>query len=200
VGAALWATGAIGHLSGMIVLSALGAALTWVRRREIDRARSIALVVGLFLAALYYLQFWGLIADQLPRLLEGGGQGRGASRGAGGALLLQLLGAIGQWGPPAMVLALWGRPRPERSGLERDLAAFWVAGLLLAIPAVVSPLDVRYLYALTLPLAVAAAGGFETLAARGAWGRASAWGLLVLQTLQAGRGIVEAILYRYRPG
>jgi hypothetical protein len=151
------------------------------------------------LALAYYASFWRLIVDQAPRLLEGGGQGRGASRGMGDALRLQLLGAVEQWGLPAMVLAVLGRPRPARSLLDRDLAAYWIAGAALVLPAVLTPLDVRYLYALTVPLAVAAARGLGALSTRGTAGRIAGALLFGLQAALAVRGILEGVLQRYRP-
>ena len=98
-----------------------------------------------------------------------------------------------------MVLAAFGRPRPARGALDRDLAAYWIAGGLWVVPAIVTPLDVRYLYALTLPVAVAATWGLAALAARGASGRLAGAVLFAAQCALAARGIAEAVLYRYRP-
>src|SRR4029078_3663502 len=161
LGAALLAAGALGHFSSLVVLVVLCACLVLMRRRGpgVDRTRVIAVAVGLGLALLYYASFWRLVVDQLPRLLEGGGQGRGASRGAGAAVWAQLAGVVAQWGIPAVILTVMGWPRLRRSLLDRDLAAYWIAGAALALPAVLTPLDVRYLYALTLPVAVAGAWG-----------------------------------------
>jgi hypothetical protein len=114
------------------------------------------------------------------------------------ALRLQVLGAVEQWGAPALVLAALGRPRTARSLLERDLAAYWITGAALVLPAVLTPLDVRYLYALTLPLAVAAAWGLGALAVRGTAGRVAGALLFGLQAALAARGILEAVLHRYR--
>jgi hypothetical protein len=202
-----WATGALllvlgmlGHFSSLVFLAALCAALFFARRRQpgLDRERGLALAVGLVLALAYYSSFWRLIAGQLPRLLEGGGQGRGASRGAWDAVRLQAWGAVEQWGLPAMVLAALGRPRAARSLLDRDLAAYWIAGAALVVPAILTPLDVRYLHALTLPVAVAGAWGLAALAVRGTAGRLAGALLLGLQCALAARGIVEAVLHRYR--
>lgn len=200
LGALLLVVGALGHFSSLVFLLALGGALAVARWRgyRLDRVRAAALAVGLLLALAYYASFWRLIADQLPRLLEGGGQGRGASRGMWDALRLQLLGAVEQWGAPALVLGALGRPRPARSLLDRDLAAYWIAGAALVLPAVLTPLDVRYLYALTVPLAVAAARGLGALAVRGTAGRIAGALLLGLQAALAVRGILEAVLHRYR--
>jgi hypothetical protein len=199
-GALLLALGMLGHFSSFLFLAVLGSALALARRRHpgLDRTRVLALALGGVLALAYYASFTRLVADQLPRLLEGGGQGRGASRGAWDAVRLQLWGAVLQWGVPAMVLAAFGRPRPGRSTLDRDLAAYWIAGALFAVPATVTPLDVRYLYALTLPGAVAAAWGLAALAARGAAGRLLGALLFGWQCALAAHGILEAILHRYR--
>jgi hypothetical protein len=199
-GALLLVLGMLGHFSSLVFLAALCAALFLARRREpgLDRGRALALVVGLVLALAYYSSFWRLMVDQLPRLLEGGGQGRGASRGAWDAVRMQLRGAVEQWGVPAMVLAALGRPRPARSLMDRDLAAYWIAGAALILPAILTPLDVRYLYALTLPVAVAGAWGLAALSARGAAGRLAGALVFGAQCALAARGIVEAVLHRYR--
>ncbi len=200
VGAGLLALGCLSHLSSLIVLVSLCAALAVARGRALrsEAPRLTALAVGLGLAALYYAQFWGLIWNQLPRLLEGGGQGRGASRTAWEALRLQALGLLGQWGAPALLLAVLGRPRLSRGALDRDLAAFWIAGALLAVAAVVSPLDVRYLYALTVCVAVAAAEGVVAGWSRGLLTRLAILALGSVQLAVAGRALLEALLVRYR--
>jgi hypothetical protein len=191
--------GTLGHFSSLVFLVALCAALALARRHAgLDRDRGLALAVGLVLTLAYYASFWRLVIDQLPRLLEGGGQGRGASRGAWGALGLQLTGAVEQWGLPAMIVAALGRPRPSRGLLDRDLAAYWIAGAALILPAVLTPLDVRYVYALTLPVAVAGAFGLAALAGRGSAGRLLGAALFGAQCALAAAGIVEAVLHRYR--
>jgi hypothetical protein len=200
VGASLLALGCLSHFSALTVLGALCAVLVGVRGRELrgDKPRLAALAVGLGLAAAYYAQFAGLMASQLPRLLEGGGQGRGVSRTAWDVLRLQGLSVLGEWGGPALLLAILGRPRPSRGGLDRDLTAFWIAGGILAATAVVSPLDVRYLYALTPCLAVAAAEG-----AVAGWSRGALWRLAIVvlgaaQLTLACRAWLEAVFVRYR--
>jgi hypothetical protein len=199
VGALLLALGCLAHFSSLIVLVALVMALLFAARHELrsDR-RWLAAAVGLALAAAYYLQFWDLVMGQLPRLLEGGGQGRGASRGAWDAARLQVLGAIEQWGLPAMVLAWIGRPRPREGRLDRDLAAFWALGPIFAVLAVVTPVEVRYLYALTLPLSIAAADGLLSLAARAAAARLLAAVLVAVQLVWACWRALDALLWRYR--
>ena len=88
-------------------------------------------LVGLALAAVYYLHFAPMVWQQVPRLLEGGGQGRGASRSGWDAARLQGLGALGQWGWPAIVLALVGRCSGLEGRCRRALAGYWLAGLAL---------------------------------------------------------------------
>ena len=201
-GATLLALACLGHFSSLVVAVVLLAALLVARRRPgIDRTRALAAGAGLTAAALYYARFLPLMLGQLPRLFEGGGQGRGASRGALDALRLQLSGILGRWGLPVLVLAFIGRPRlrgPETS-LDRDLVAYWAAGAVLALPAIFSPLDVRYLYALTVPLAAAAGAGLVRLRERGRAGAAAAWLLLAGQAAWGLRGLVEAVAFRYRP-
>jgi hypothetical protein len=200
LGAVLLAAAALGHFSSLVVLVVLCAALVPMRRRGpgVDRTRLIAVAVGLGLALLYYASFWRLVLDQVPRLLEGGGQARGASRGALDAVRMQLAGLVQQWGIPALVLALIGRPRAGRSVLDLDLTAYWMAGAALALPAVLTPLDVRYLYALTAPVAVAAAWGLVALATKGTAGRLLGAVLFGAQCALAIGGILEGVLHRYR--
>jgi hypothetical protein len=57
---------------------------------------------------------------------------------------------------------------------------------------------VRYLYALTLPVAVAGASGLALLASRGPAGRLLGTVLVAAQCAIASRGILEAVLQRYR--
>jgi hypothetical protein len=199
VGALLLAAGCLAHFSSLIVLVFLVIALLLAGRHELRRDRRwLAAVVGLTLAAGYYLHFWDLVVGQLPRLLEGGGQGRGASRDALDAARLQVLGAVEQWALPAIVLAWIGRPRPREGRLERDLAAFWALGPVFAVLAIVTPVDVRYLYALTLPLSIAAAEGLWSLAARAAAARLLAAVLVTVQVVWASWRVLDALLWRYR--
>ncbi len=200
-GGALIALACSAHLSSFVVLLVLAATLVVARRDEIrgDRVRVLALFIGFAAAAIYYAQFWGIVRDQLPRLLEGGGQGRGPSPGVLSALRVQGLGALAQWGLPALLLAVASLLRAERDALERDLRAYWAAGALLLLPALLSPLEVRYLYGLALPVAVAAVEGAAVLAARGLLGRLATAGLGLWQLWIAASGILEAVLHRYRP-
>ena len=199
IGGALLLLASLGHFSSFIVLAALLPALVWVRRSELaaDRKRLAALGLGLGLAALYYAHFVPLIVAQLPRLLEGGG--RGASAGAWQAFAAQAFGVLGQFGPAALVLGFLGRPR-EANGLDLDLRAYWVAGVALFAAALVSPLEVRYLYALTVPMAVAVGAGWERLWAKRRIGATLAWLLLAALVWWGAIEIREAVVQRYRPG
>jgi hypothetical protein len=198
-GAVLLALGCLGHFSSLVVLAVLVAALWVVRGHEgPGRLRVIAAACGLGLAALYYARFVPLMVEQLPRLLEGGGQGRGASRGTLDVLRLQLLGILGQWGLPAIVLAVVGRPRWRASPLDRDLVAYWAAGAVLALPAMFTPVDVRYLYALTIPLAAAGGAALVKVREGGRGGALAAALLLGAQAAWGLRGLVEAVAQRYR--
>jgi len=199
-GAAVLATAALGHFSSFVVAVALGAALLIAWRRELraQRWRAASVGVGLGVAILYYVQFAPLVIAQLPRLWEGSAAGPGPAT-AGGGPVAPLLSIAGQWGLPVIGLALAGLPRPREGPLDRDLAAYWGAGLALALVALSSPLDVRYLHALGLALAVAAASGTVRLWSRGILGRMAAVALWFAQALLAGRNLVEAVLWRYRP-
>jgi len=201
-GAALLALAALAHFSSFVFVVALVCALVIadLRSEERDRTRYWAAGLGLLLAAAYYAHFAGLIWEQAPRLLEGGGQGRGASRSAWDAARLQVLTAAAQWGLPAIVLAWLGRPRPAPGDrYARDLASYWLAGLVLAVPAVVSPLEVRYLYGLTAAVALSAGAGAARLHAQGGGWRVAGWALVMAQIVLGAREIAEAMVVRYRP-
>ena len=200
VGALLLTVAGLGHLSSLIVLGVLAPALAVGRYPGIrrDRARLVALALGGAVLVLYYAQFWPLVKEQLPRLLAGG-EASGSAHPLPGRVLQQIRAALDQWGAPAVLLALFGWPRSRASALDRDLAAFWWAGAFLALVAVVSPLEVRYLYALTVPLAVAAARGARGLAAQGRGGFWLAALLVGAQLWLALAGIEDALLHRYRP-
>lgn len=202
LGAVLLALAATAHFSSLVVAAVLGIALAVGRRGAHDRARMAAVVAGLAIAALYYAHFAGLIVTQLPRLGEGGGI---SGLGVGHALRRQVMMALLGFGVPAVILAVIGRPRPRAQGdaivraLDRDLAAFWAACGLLAVPAILSPLEVRYLYALSLPLAAAAGRGAATLHARGGPRRYFGWTLVGAQALIGATNLWEAVFSRYRP-
>jgi len=198
-GALLLGIGCLAHLSSLIGLLVLCALLVILRGRgPLEPARRWALVAGFTFAAAYYAQFLGLIAPQLPRMLEGGGEG-GGSGGTLRVLADQLRHVAQGWGLPAIVLCWFGWPRPAAGRLDRDLTAFWLAGAALFAVALLSPLEARYVYALTAPVAVAAAGGLRALWDGGVGRRLAAASLFVLQAALAARGVVDAVLFRYRP-
>jgi hypothetical protein len=198
VGVGMMALAAASHLSGFIVLGVWLGALLLVERGEDRRRAAAALGLGLGLALAYYGAWLPLILEQLPRLLEGGGQGRGASQGALGVLRLQLLGAVGQWGLPAIALAAVGAPRSRAERLDRALIATFAAGAGLGLLALVSPVEVRYLYFLGPPVAICAARGVLRLRARGPLPFGLALLALLLQLWLALRGFEEALFVRYR--
>lgn len=200
-GAVLLAVAVLAHLSSLIVAVVLVAALLIARRDDIrrDRPRVAAVVVGLALAAAYYAHDAGLVFSQLPRLLEGSGRGAAETPGLLGAAWSQVVGAAMGWGVAAMALAWVGRPLPRSGPLDRDLAAWWAAAGVLLLPAIVSPLEVRFLYALTPAVAAAAGRGAWTLHSRGGFPRAIAWGLLAVQAATGTMNLAQAVLHRYRP-
>jgi hypothetical protein len=203
LGALLLAAGCLGHLSSAIVLFALAAALLAVDGRRLlrDRTRSLAVALGLGCAALYYLHFADLVLAQAQRLLEGvalGGGARHERAPLASALFAQARGAWQLWGWPAIVLALIGRPRAGGGALDRALVSFWLAGAALLLAAVVSPLEVRYLYALSPAIAIAGAAGFRTLSRRGALPRAAALGLVAAQAALAARELTRTLLTDWR--
>ena len=196
LGGALLALACLAHLSSLIVLATLAVAFAIVEGRSFfqGRVRLMALAGGFVVAASYYGCFLGLITEQLPRLGEGAG-----GRSVVGGLARQAILAGRQWGLPAILLGVLGLPSPRRGGLDANLASFWLAGAALALVAAVSPLEVRYLHALTLPLAVAAACGLDRLWRRGWSGRGAAAVLAAWQAVVAASGILEGMLTRYRP-
>lgn len=212
VGAILFAAGALAHFSSLVVLGAMSLGLAWAERGRPmgGRVRVMALLAGTLLALAYYAKFIPLVASQLPRLLEGGGQGRGSSLGAWDAARHQVLGAAFGLGLPALVLAAIGWPRQGARGsaiaaapedgvaFERRLVAAFVAVALLAVPAVVSPLEVRYLYGLTALVAILAARGLAALHRGGGARRAVGWSLAAVQAFLGAAAIVEAVVRRYR--
>ena len=203
LGGLLLATAATAHFSSLIVVVAFAAALAIGRRRDLDRSRWLALAAGTGLAAVYYAPHLPLIAAQLPRLLEGGGRSA-TDLGIAASALRQLRAATLAWGVAAIGLAWFGRPRPQRGdqdarALDRDLAAWWIACGILAVPAILSPLEVRYLYALTPAVAAAAGRGAVMLHAGGGLRRAFAWALAAVQAATGAMNLAEAVFVRYRP-
>jgi hypothetical protein len=198
VGAGLLALAALGHFSSFMVLLALGASLCFMGRGSLGRARVLALAAGMALALLYYGSFAGMILEQAPRLLEGGGSGRGPSLGTFSLVWRELREAAAGWGLPAVLLAVVGLPHASAGRPGRDLVAYWIAGGLLASAAVVSPVDVRYVYALAPVLAVASASGFIRLWQRGGAARFLGLVLLAWEAVLGTRNMAEALLWRYR--
>ena len=206
IGALLLALAATAHLSSLIVAVALAAALIAVRGRDLGRSRALAVAAGLALGAAYYVPHGPLVLSQLPRLLEGSGGSSGG--GFLDAIGHQMRSAVMAWGVAAAILAWYGRPwRRDRDGdpeaspaMDRDLGACWIACALLAVPAIVSPLEVRYLHALTVPVAAAAGLGAVLLHRRDGKARDFAWGLVAAQVWIGGTNLAAAVLTRYRPG
>lgn len=201
LGAVLLAAAALAHFSSLIVAVALTAALALARRHDIgrNRVRRAALVAGLAVAAAYYAHHLGLMASQLPRLLEAGGRGSAEATGVLGAARGQVVGAALGWGLAAIALAWFGRPSwRSGTGVDRDLAAWWIGTGVLALPAIVSPLEVRYLYALTPAVAAAAGRGALALHARGGLRRALAWALVAVQVATGSLNLAAAVFARYR--
>jgi hypothetical protein len=111
--------------------------------------------------------------------------------------VVQLEGALYDWGIPVVVLAVIGRPRGAAEG-ARDLKAVWLAGAMLFCAAIVTPLESRYLYALTPVLAMAASTGVEHLWGLGTRGKLVASGLVVAQIGIGIAALVRGILYDWR--
>jgi hypothetical protein len=135
--------------------------------------------------------------EQLPRLLAGGSGGP-TRPGLVAGLVSQGRSALAAFGWPALVLAVVGRPRPGGDGLDRTLAAVWAAGAVLAAVASASPFEVRYLYALSAPLAVAAGVGFVASARGFGWRALAATALAGAQAAVGLGNLAEALLRRYR--
>jgi hypothetical protein len=197
LGAILLALAGVSHLSSFLVLLAVVAALIAARRGRPGRTRGLALALGLGLAAWYYGHYVGLILDQSSRLLEGGGQGRGAVVGFGGALAQQAFTVVREWGLPVLVLLGFARFKGELS-VERDMRAYACGAALLALPAVLTPLEVRYVLALGPAVAWLAADGAFNLFERGRTGRVAVLALLSSQAVLAARNLAEAVFVRYR--
>lgn len=196
IGAVLLAMACLSHFSSLIVLAFVCAAVVVLEGRGLlaDHRRGMAVLVGLLVAALYYAHFLPLVLDQIPRLAETGPGPRPWLASA----LRQGRSALEAWGLPALILATVGVFRGGPPALRRGLLAWGLSGALLAMAAALSPLEVRYLYALTFPLVVAAAEGLEGLLARGRVGTGVAVLLVLWQAFLAAAGIVEGVLHRYR--
>ncbi len=193
VGAALLVLGCTSHLGTCIALVCLVAALVIWDRKTIrrDRTALLAVAVGFGLAFLYYSHFVGMIVAQLPRLAEGGGSGK-AAESLWDRLIFEARWARVRWGLPLTALALIGWPLPSRSDFERRLAAFASACVVLFLAALVSPLDVRYLYVWSPVIAICAATGVSRLAERGTIPRLLAF-VLILAVLWVPQRIGERV-------
>jgi hypothetical protein len=160
VGSALLTVAALCHLSTLIVLAVLVPLLLLLGQR--GRVRLLACAMAAVVSALYYLHYLPLVFEILPRLTEGGGSGR-QPVGTAGVLWLQAQDALGRWGIPATLLAALGLPSRRSGDADRLLLATWWTGAVLLIVAAVSPIEVRYIYALGFAVAVAASRGLGRL-------------------------------------
>jgi hypothetical protein len=142
----LVALSATAHLSAFIVLVTLVlAAALFASDRHSNAFKPV--LAGVAVAGIYYLTFLPMIAAHIPRLM---GE-RGGSRGVFDPWYLpsQILAGFG-WPLIALIaLSLLVRAARPVFPLARSLA---VTGGLLALVALVSPVEVRYLLAV-LPLA-----------------------------------------------
>ena len=204
VGAMLFALAGLGHLSAAIVLAVFAlflAAIARVDARAARWRRAAALAVGAGAVALYYAAFTRLIASQVPRLIEGAGQGGGQPLTT---VLVQQLKGVGngvgwEWlGAPVLLLAVIGWWWLENDRLARAVKAFVLAGAALMLVALVSPVEVRYLYALTTPIAILAAVGAERLWSLGLAARLSLIILAGLQAVLAVTSLIDRLLFHYR--
>ena len=103
-----------------------------------------------------------------------------------------------QWGLPIIILGLIGLPQRSDDRLDRDFAAWWGAAVVLLVLAVVTPLDVRWVYALGPAAAVAAAGGVARCWSSGTPGRLAALLLLAIQGWLGAAAVWQALWERYR--
>lgn len=181
----LVALSAAAHLSSFIVLMALLFACLLIPE---DRGSPLTkpLLAGLGVAAAYYASFLPMISRQLPRLLSE----RGGSAGVFDPWRLprQILDGAGVPLVALIVLALLtGRNRPVWKGG----ASLALAGLILAIAALVSPLEVRYLLAL-MPLLATIGGSMFAGADLMAFPRQTLLSLMPLPGLRSlGSGLVS---------
>jgi hypothetical protein len=199
VGALLVAVAATAHLSSLIVLIAVVIGMATADRGNARGARLLGTAAGALVAALYYARFTGMIAAQVPRLLEGGGQGTAEVAGFFGALIRQYHGVAGGLGLPLVALAVLGLAGGSWRRMPPAVRGYALGGVVLLLPALVSPLEVRYLPALAPIVGLLAADGFlrfwsfKTVAAR-----AFLYAVLAAQAVLLAREIVTALLYRYR--
>ncbi|MEO8500389.1 MAG: hypothetical protein ABI565_05690 [Vicinamibacteria bacterium] len=152
---ALAALSATAHLSSFIVLLTLLFSTLVIPKDRHDGAFR-PLLAGVFLAGLYFATFVPMIVGQVPRLLSE----RGGSSGVFDPFRLpnQVVSGAG-WPLVALIVLsmLVASIRPVLP-LVRSLT---VTGLLLGLIALVSPIEVRYLLALTPLLAIVGAAVFD---------------------------------------
>jgi hypothetical protein len=200
IGAVLFALAGLGHLSSAIVLGVLMLPLAIIGRQDLREQRwrrGVALAVGVGLVALYYASFARLIVGQIPRLLDGVGQGMAPDLRS---IVLRQMEGFG-WaslGLPAVILAVIGWRALESDRLARTVKAAVIAGAALLLLAVVTPIEVRYLYALTAPVALLAALGAARLWECGLAPRILAGVLVGLQLALGAATMVERLFSHYR--
>lgn len=198
VGVVLVALAGTAHLSSLIVLVAALVGMCAADRASLRPRRLTAAMIGLIVVALYYAPFTRLVVEQLPRLVGGGGSGSPAAGGVWSALVRQSQAALGAFGWPALVLAALGL---AARGWRRSPAAvrgYGLGVLFLALPAIVSPVEVRYILALGPVIALLAAFGLGALWHRGAAGKIVAGLLAAAQVQLLASRAIEAVLHRYR--
>jgi hypothetical protein len=115
-----------------------------------------------------------------------------------GPLLHQAKEVAGRWGWPVVILVPLGFPTATRDEPDRTLLAGWAMGALLLVAAAVSPLEVRYLYALGFAAAWAAASGTARLWGAGVLGRAAATVLVAWAWVRQIDALGDIVLRRYR--
>lgn len=195
-GAALAALAGLSHLSGALVLFPLALALALFDRRGAGDVRWRALALGLAVSFAYYASFLPLIVSQLGRLGEGGGGGGGLLDG----LLVQVAAVLAQLGLPLIALAAFAELPPADTRAGAVARAGLATALALGLASAVSPLQPRYVYALTGVVALLAGRGAMALHARGRAGTWAAAALVGLAVLRGGANLVDAVLARYRAG
>ena len=88
--------------------------------------------------------------------------------------------------------------RRRAVSLPPVLWALWASGAVLAVVAIASPLEVRYLYALAPAVALLAADGLGGLREQPG-GRLWIAILVLGQAWLAARGVQQAVMFAYRP-
>jgi len=151
----LVALSATAHLSSFIVVCAL-LLLTLAIPTDRHGAAFKPLLLGVALAAAYFAAFLPMIAAQVPRLLTE----RGGSAGVFDPWRLptQIVSGAGWPLIALVVLTTLVRSVSLVLPLARSLA---LSGVLLALAALVSPIEVRYLLAVMPLMAIAGASIFE---------------------------------------